>query len=176
MKDVELKLVSELMKNSRRSDRELAKAIGASQPTVTRIRNKLEKEGYVKEYTMIPDFRKLGYELLALTLVRLRKDLGEKEVEKARKTARESVRKVGFGFLMLERGIGFEYDGAFLTLHESYSSYVEFVNWLRQFSFLEISGVDSFLINLADEVHYLPLTLSVLAQHVLTIKGKKETH
>jgi DNA-binding Lrp family transcriptional regulator len=28
MKDVELKLISELMKNSRRNDRELAKAIG----------------------------------------------------------------------------------------------------------------------------------------------------
>ena len=36
LKDVELKLFSELMKNSRRSDRELAKVIGVSQPTVTR--------------------------------------------------------------------------------------------------------------------------------------------
>jgi len=175
MKDLELKLISELMKNSRKSDRELARAIGASQPTVTRIRSKLEKEGYVKEYTMLPDFRKLGYELLALTFVRLRKDLGEVEIEKARKTARESMKKVGFGFLMLERGIGLEYDGAFLTLHESYSSYVEFVNWLKQFSFLEVSGVESFLINLADEVRYLPLTFSVLAQHVLRMKEKKPT-
>jgi DNA-binding Lrp family transcriptional regulator len=32
MKDVELKLISELMKDSRRSDRELAKAIGVSSP------------------------------------------------------------------------------------------------------------------------------------------------
>ena len=173
MKDIETRLIAELVKNSRRSDRELARAIGASQPTVTRIRNKLEKEGYVKEYTMIPDFRKLGYELLSLTFVRLRKDLSEKEIEKARETARESMKKAGFGFLMLERGIGFEYDGAFLTLHESYSSYVEFVNWLKEFSFLEISAVDSFLINLADEVRYLPLTLSVLSRHVLTLKEKK---
>lgn len=30
MKDVELRLVSELMKNSRRSDRELAKTLGVS--------------------------------------------------------------------------------------------------------------------------------------------------
>jgi DNA-binding Lrp family transcriptional regulator len=34
MKDIELRLISELMKNSRRSDRELAKAIGISQPTI----------------------------------------------------------------------------------------------------------------------------------------------
>ncbi|MFZ0965605.1 MAG: Lrp/AsnC family transcriptional regulator, partial [Candidatus Bathyarchaeia archaeon] len=60
MKKVELNLISELMKNSRQSDRNLAKVIGVSQPTVTRIRNKLEKEGYIREYTMIPDFSKLG--------------------------------------------------------------------------------------------------------------------
>ena len=45
MKDVELKLISELMKNSRRSDRELAKTIGVSQPTVSRLIRKLEKNG-----------------------------------------------------------------------------------------------------------------------------------
>ena len=37
VKDAELKLISELMKNSRRSDRELAKAIGVSQPTIGRM-------------------------------------------------------------------------------------------------------------------------------------------
>jgi DNA-binding Lrp family transcriptional regulator len=34
--NVELRLISELMQNSRRSDRELARALGISQPTVTR--------------------------------------------------------------------------------------------------------------------------------------------
>jgi DNA-binding Lrp family transcriptional regulator len=58
MKDIERRLISELMKNSRRSDRELAKALGTSQPTITRTRGKLEREGIIKEYTMIPDFTK----------------------------------------------------------------------------------------------------------------------
>jgi Lrp/AsnC family transcriptional regulator for asnA, asnC and gidA len=58
MKDIELKLLSELMKNSRRSDRELAKAIGTSQPPVSRMISRLEKEGVIKEYTMTPDFSK----------------------------------------------------------------------------------------------------------------------
>jgi DNA-binding Lrp family transcriptional regulator len=68
LKDTELKVISELMKNSRRSDRELAKAIGASQPTVSRIIKKLEKEKIIEEYTMIPNFSKLGYKILALPL------------------------------------------------------------------------------------------------------------
>jgi DNA-binding Lrp family transcriptional regulator len=73
LKDLELRLISELMKNSRRSDRELARAIGASQPTVSRLIAKLEKMGVIKEYTMISNFSKLGFELLAVTLVKLRK-------------------------------------------------------------------------------------------------------
>ena len=41
LKDVEVRLIAELMKNSNRSDSELAKATGVSQPTVGRIINKL---------------------------------------------------------------------------------------------------------------------------------------
>jgi DNA-binding Lrp family transcriptional regulator len=48
LKDVELKLLSELLKDSRRSDRELAKVVGVSQLTVTRVRSKLEKSGVIK--------------------------------------------------------------------------------------------------------------------------------
>jgi DNA-binding Lrp family transcriptional regulator len=44
VKDAELKLISELMKDSRRSDRELAKAVGVSQPTISRMIRKLEKD------------------------------------------------------------------------------------------------------------------------------------
>jgi len=71
VKDVELKLVSELIKNSRRSDRELARVLGLSQPTVGRMIKKLEKEGVIQEYTMIPDMTKLGIEIVAITRVAL---------------------------------------------------------------------------------------------------------
>jgi len=66
MKDVELRLVCELIRNCRKSDRELAKAIGVSQPTVSRIRTRLEREGVI-EYTGIPDLKKLGFELVSIT-------------------------------------------------------------------------------------------------------------
>jgi DNA-binding Lrp family transcriptional regulator len=72
MRKLELTVISELMKNSRISDRELAKKIGKSQPTITRIRRRLEKEGYIREYSMLPDLSKLGYELMALTFGRSR--------------------------------------------------------------------------------------------------------
>jgi Lrp/AsnC family transcriptional regulator for asnA, asnC and gidA len=85
MKDIELKLVSELMKNSRRSDRELARTLGISQPTVTRIRTRLEKEGFVKEYTMIPGFSKLGFSIISIVFARFREPISERKIEEARK-------------------------------------------------------------------------------------------
>jgi len=47
-------LLYELMKNSKRSDRELARVVRVSQPTITRMRKNLEKSGYIREYTVMP--------------------------------------------------------------------------------------------------------------------------
>lgn len=123
MKDVVLKLIAELMKNSRRSDRELAKTNGVSQPTVGRLMKKLEKEGIIKEYTVIPDFGKLGYGLLALNFVKLTKSLSSEEIENARKTAKEKVEQSRFGIVMLDRGIGLGFDGVIVSLYKDYSEY-----------------------------------------------------
>jgi DNA-binding Lrp family transcriptional regulator len=172
MKDVELKLISELMKNSRRSDRELAKAVGVSQPTVSRLVKRLEKDGIIKEYTMIPDFRKLGYQLLALTFVKLREPLGSEETDKARKIAKQALEESPYGIVLLERGIGLGYDGVIVGLYEDYAAYTEHRNKLREYPFLEVTDVEGFLISLDDEVHYRPLTLQALAKQLLAMKKK----
>lgn len=51
-----IRLLREMLKNSKRSDREIAKSLEVSQPTVTRTRARLEKE-YLETYTVIPDFQ-----------------------------------------------------------------------------------------------------------------------
>jgi DNA-binding Lrp family transcriptional regulator len=173
MKKVELKLISELMKNSRRSDRDLAGAIGVSQPTVTRIRNKLEKEGYIREYTMIPDFSKLGYKIMAITFA-LSRFLEKEEAERAGKTLADSVKDKQFEFIMLERGDGLGFDGVVISLHEDYASYLKVLEWLRQFDFLEVKRINSFLINLEDNVRYRPLTFSTLAKLIRLQTERKE--
>ena len=174
LKDVELRLVSELMKNSRRSDRELAKALGVSQPTVSRAIKSLEKQGMIKEYTMIPDFSKLGYKVLAITFVKLKKALNQEQIEKTRRLAKESLNAEALEVVMLERGLGLDSDGVFITYHKDYSSHVKFIAWLRQFDFLTIEDIRNFLISLEDTVRYRPLTFSALANHVLQMKENKE--
>lgn len=109
--DVELRLIAELMKNSRRSDRKLGKVVGVSQPTVSRIIRKLENEGLVQEYTMIPNLTKLGYEILALIFVKLNRQLSDAEIEEAKKLIRETVKTMPLDVVMLERGMGMEFDG-----------------------------------------------------------------
>lgn len=172
MKKNELKLISELMKNSRSSDRELAKAIGVSQPTVSRMRNRLEKDGIIKEYTMIPDFRKLGYGILAVTFYKYRKRFDAEQIKTAKKILIESLEKGPFEIIMAERGIGGGYDGVMISIHRDYKSFVELTNWAQQFVSLELAEIESFLIDLADEVHYRSLTFSSLAKHISTLKGK----
>jgi DNA-binding Lrp family transcriptional regulator len=173
MKEVELKLVYELMKNSRRSDRDLARSIGTSQPTVTRIRSRLEKEGYIKEYTVIPDFSKLGYELLVMTFLKLKRVLSEEEIEKARKIAKERLKQASLPFFLLERGMGLGYQGVIISFHENYASYLALREWLREFTFLEISEIESFLVNLKDKVSYVPPTFSLIAKHIESLKEKQ---
>ena len=173
MKKVEWKIISELMKNSRRSDRGLAQAIGVSQPTVSRTLKKLEKEGYIKEHTMIPDFHKLGYEIMALTFVKLKKGLNSEEAEKARKIAKEHLKENSLEIIMVEKGMGLGYDGVFVSLHKDYTSYLKFKNEVSQDAHLESPSIESFLISL-DEVRFRPLTLKALANHLLMMKEKEK--
>jgi len=175
MKDVELRLIAELMQNSRRSDRELARAIGSSQPTVTRLRSKLEKEGIIQEYTMIPDFAKIGYKIMAVTFA-LSRSLDKEEAEIVNKKIADSVEGKQFQFIMLERGDGLGFDAVIISLHENYASYLKVHEWLRKFDFLEVVRASSFLINLEDDVRYRPLTFSTLARLIRSQAETKDSH
>ena len=135
MKDTELKLISELMKNSRRSDRELAKAIDSTQPTVTRMRRKLEKSGIIKEYTMIPDFNKLGYKLCSITLASFREPSDVESLRKAIEIYGHRLSEIPQA-VVIERGMGVGANGVVIAFHSDYSSFLDFEKWLKQFSFL----------------------------------------
>lgn len=166
LKEFELKLIAELMKDSRRSDRELGRALGVSQPTVTRIRRKLEKEGIVKEYTMIPDFSKLGYKLMNVTFINVKKSMPD-QLEHAREGAAEEVNKKVFPDLLIERGLGLGFDGVIITLHRNYTDYTNQMKYTRSRPFVQPDHVESFLVDLTDPIHYRSLTLSLVADDLI---------
>jgi DNA-binding Lrp family transcriptional regulator len=147
------------MKDSRRSDRELAKAIGSSQPTVSRMIKKLESEGIIKEYTMIPDFHKLGFEILAITFFNAEKEPDQQQVKKAIDTFQN--------ILMFERGIGLKHSYVIVSLHEDYSSFTEFIREFQHSDFLSTVDNESFLVSLHEDCGFL--SLSSLAKHLFRI-------
>jgi len=174
MREIEWRILSELMKNARRSDRELARLIGTSQPTVTRIRTKLEKNGYIREYTVIPNFQKLGYQILAVTHFKYKKRFDAEQIKKAKKILGKSFTEGPFEIIMAERGLGGGYNGVMISVHRDYESFTALMNWAQQFYDLELDEFESFLVNLAEEVRYRPLTFSSLARHLLTLEQRKE--
>lgn len=177
MKPIELRLISELMKDSRRSARELSKVLGVSQPTVSRVLKKLEQRGAIKEYTVIPDFTMLGYELMALTFVTIRPALDPAETDRARETAQKLMKEGPGNIIMLESGIGLNHTGAIISFHKDYSDYSRFIQEYRQASTTQAyvhENVESFLIDLKDKARYRPLALSVLADYTLKMNEQKK--
>jgi DNA-binding Lrp family transcriptional regulator len=147
LKTIESKLLSELMKDSHRSDRTLAKALGVSQPTVARTRVRLEKEKLIREYTVIPDFRKLGFEILAITFLAFDKEPDSKGFAKAL--------DVFQNVLMLERCLGLKYSHVVASVHEDYSSYAEFERRLKQSDSWVVTDSAGFLVSLHGDSVFL---------------------
>jgi len=65
--DIDRKLIGELLRNSKRSFRELARAIGVSAATVINRVQRLESSGVIKDYSTRLDHERLGYELTVIT-------------------------------------------------------------------------------------------------------------
>jgi DNA-binding Lrp family transcriptional regulator len=171
LKEIERKLLSELLKNSRRSDRELAKAIGTSQPTTTRLRNKLEKEGYIKEYTIIPNFNKIGYAIMALNFIKLDPKVTENDIEGFRQTHPDIMGKEPFGVVLIHCGIGLGYDSVIVSFHQNYASYDAFRNHVKHSMGASITEMNTFLISL-EEDNTLPPTFSFIARQILKSNNK----
>ncbi len=169
-----LHLLSELMKNSRRSDRELARALGISQPTVSRLLADLKMEGIVRENTIIPNFNKLGYHVFALTFFRWKPGVEEKDKDGAMMQSLRQAASAPNNVIVIERGIGLDYDSFMASFHEDYHSYNRLRDYVRANPYVDSAHIGSFLVDLDEQTHYRYLTLSTLAKHLIEQTGKKE--
>ena len=163
LKPEDYRILSELMKNARLSDRKLAKIVGVSQPTVTRKRAYLERE-LIDGYAAIPKWERLGYELLAITLVKSKPVFSSKENY-------ASVTKRGFGWLGKQPNIlmggaleGMGFDSFVLSVHKSYSDYNEFLHIVRLDMGDLIDDVQTLLVDLVAKNRLKPLHLKYLAE------------
>jgi DNA-binding Lrp family transcriptional regulator len=134
-------LLHELIKGARRSDRELAKVLRISQPTITRKRRRLEGEGFIREYTIIPDLAKLGYEIVAFTFLAFTEAKSEL-LDKAREWARKQPNIVFAG-----DGEGLGMNSMFVSVHKNYASFSNLITRLRQDWQPNLKDAQSFILS-----------------------------
>jgi DNA-binding Lrp family transcriptional regulator len=124
-KDLPQKLLRELLKNSKQSDRGLAKILKVSQPTITRTRHKLEKDA-IEGYTIIPNWPKTDFKIFAFTFIKSKFKYGSVEKrEAAIQKAREWLLKQP-NVIFSAGGEGIGWDALTLSIHKSYSCYTKF--------------------------------------------------
>jgi DNA-binding Lrp family transcriptional regulator len=140
------------LKNSKRSDRELAKVLGVSQPTVTRTRSRLVKEGVIKEFTVIPDFVKMGYEIMAISCVKTKKSI----TELTEKDVKWMMKFPNIIFVANAEGMG--KNGVMISLHKNYTEFSKFLTEQLQHWGAEIQDYEAMLISLKGTI---PKSLSL---------------
>jgi DNA-binding Lrp family transcriptional regulator len=143
-------LLHELIKNSKRSDRDLAKILDVSQPTLTRMRKRLEKEGYIHDYTAIPNMTKLGFEIVAFTFFNLDKfdvTTGELDIalgEQAHKWVAHNSK-----IMFAAGGEGLEGKNCMMiSAHRDFTEFTDFISDFRARWPSRIKDMSTFLVSL----------------------------
>jgi len=163
LKDIDRKIAIELFQNSKQSDRQLGKKLGVSQATVTRRRKMLEKD-LIDGYTFVPRWEKLGYELLAINLVKIKPSIASKEKY-------QSVRQRGLQWLMNQPNIlmagssrGMGMDAFNIAVFKSYSDYDEWFSRFRLEMGDLVDDIQSVLVNLRGKEVLKPFHFKYLAE------------
>jgi len=143
-----LRLVSEMLKNSKKSDRELAGILGVSQPTVSRTRARIEKE-YIKTYTIIPDFEKLGYQIMAFTFAKT-KSHPDVSAEITRKSKDWLAKR----------------PKVLISFHKKYSAYAEFMRSFATDWGNYMDNFESFLVSIGAGYKLRDFDLKYLADDI----------
>jgi DNA-binding Lrp family transcriptional regulator len=151
-----LSLLLELLRDSKRSDRELAKVLGVSQPTVSRMRSRLVKEGIIQDFTVIPDFVRMGYEIMAINCF---KSKSSKEL--AEKAKKWMMSKPNIIFAAAAQGMG--KNGIMISLHRDYTDFSNFLVEVMAEDETVMKEYDTMLISLKGRI-VKPLSLKYLAE------------
>ncbi|MDH5481915.1 MAG: Lrp/AsnC family transcriptional regulator [Candidatus Bathyarchaeota archaeon] len=163
LKSLDYKILWELIKNSRRSDRELAKVLKISQPTVTRRRSRIEAQ-LIEGYTAIPKWEKIGFELIAFTFVKTNKSYSNQGKGNAILSAGKAwiMKQPNIAFAL--PGEGLEWDGLIMSYHKNYSDYAHFKLKLDQELSEIILESRSFIATITEKMVVKPLHFKYLAE------------
>jgi DNA-binding Lrp family transcriptional regulator len=174
---LDYKILSELIKNSKVSDRKLAKKLGVSQPTVTRRRARLENNRLLS-YTAVPDFSRLGFEIMAITFLSVKSELRfPKDTSQLKGGILFESSKISDDFysenpniLVSATGRGLDKNAVMISIHEDYSSMVEFLRQYEQKFGQVLNNIETFSISTrSDRIRRL-FNLNYFADYIEKVK------
>jgi DNA-binding Lrp family transcriptional regulator len=151
------KLLFALIKNSKRSDRELARSLQLSQPTVTRLRKILEKEA-IEQYTVIPNLPYLGFDLISFTFSTT-KELVNPLEDKAKKWTAEQP-----SIMFASTGQGMDADAVMVSVHKDYADFAKFYQNFRKDWGASLQNFRTFLVSVKGSVQLKALSPNCLIE------------
>lgn len=131
----------ELLENGRIPDKHVAKKLNTTQPTVTRIRQKLEREGYIKRYAAVPCLNKVGLDLVVFTLFQWMDYSKEDERKKAAEEVKNKPQTIYIG-----NGEGLSGKTEIIvSAHKSFNDYSKYIKELRKHWGKYVEHIDQFI-------------------------------
>ncbi|MEM1619437.1 MAG: Lrp/AsnC family transcriptional regulator [Fervidicoccaceae archaeon] len=147
--ELDLALIEALRRNARASLREIARQIGRSPSVVLSRLRRLESEGVIRGYTALIDYKKIGYDVCALTLLQVD---GAHIAEVERALASEPNVRIVFD-------VTGEYDVAAISVFKSVSELDSFIKRTLGNPHVRRSVTNLVLRVVKDEPHVgIPLT------------------
>lgn len=148
LRDREKQVLFELLKDGRKPDKHIAQLLRLTQPTVTRIRQRLERERVIKGYRADVDEKVAGLSISAITFFDWR-DYSEKDqIEEATNYINKIPEVVYFA-----RGEGLRGKTyVMISFHKTFAGYQEFTRKLRERYGKQVAYVEEF-ISSTDSIH-----------------------
>ncbi len=123
----EKQVLTELLKNCKTSDQEIARRLKTSRPTIFKIRERLENRGVIKSYVPIIDFEKLNLNLQSVILYSWRNYSKTEELEKTSKLIKNMPEVI---LSINGEGVGSKTD-LIIAIHEDIKDYERFIRKLK---------------------------------------------
>lgn len=137
----EKQVLTELLKDCKISDQEIARRLKTSRPTIFKIRQRLENSGIIKGYVPLVNFDKLNLNLQAVVLYRWRDYSKIEELEKNFKFISSLPDVILF---IKGEGMGSKTD-LIISIHEDLKDYETFIRKLKYQWKDNVENVEVFL-------------------------------
>ena len=137
----EKQVLTELLRDCKISDQEIARRLKTSRPTIFKIRQRLEKNGVIKGYFPFINFEKMNLNLQAVILYRWRDYSKTAELEKIIRFIKTMPEVILF---IKGEGMGSKTD-LIISIHEDLKDYERFIRKLKYEWKDNVEGVEVFL-------------------------------